>query len=43
MRHYLLLPLLLSPLLSFASSTTLDTIAVVVDEDVDVVLLLMVC
>jgi len=34
MRHYLLLPLLLSPLLSFASSTPLDTIAVVVDEDV---------
>lgn len=34
MRHYLLLPLLLSPLLSFAASTPLDTIAAVVDEDV---------
>lgn len=34
MRHYLLLAVLLNPLLSFAASTPLDTIAAVVDEDV---------
>ncbi|HRH92186.1 MAG TPA: peptidylprolyl isomerase, partial [Agitococcus sp.] len=34
MRHFLLLPLLLSPLFSYAASTPLDTIAAVVDEDV---------
>lgn len=34
MRHYILLPLLLSPLFSYAASTPLDTIAAVVDEDV---------
>jgi peptidyl-prolyl cis-trans isomerase SurA len=34
MRHYLLLPLLLSPLLSVAAPTPIDTIAAVVDEDV---------
>jgi len=34
MRHYFLLSVLLSPLLSFAASTPLDTIAAVVDEDV---------
>lgn len=34
MRHYILLPLLLSPLLSVAAPTRLDTIAAVVDEDV---------
>ena len=33
MRHYILLPLLLSPLLSVAAPTRLDTIAAVVDEE----------